>query len=424
MRKRTYIFTALVFIGLTAAAQEGQVLTLDSCLARAVRYYPTYRQYELLQQSTELKTGNLDKNYLPTLNVAGQASYQSDVTKVPTIIPQFSPEPISKDWYKIYLDVSQVVWDGGATRQGKAAEEADHLISEKNLEIELYKVKEQVSNLFFAILLLQENRKVLQTHSEEIASQLRDVESAVRNGFVLATNADILKAELLQVYQKIDELDVTVEASMASLALLTGIGIAPGAELQMPAPAIDPYLGGEQRLEYELFELQQNKMEVMKKMSGTALMPKFQAFGQAGYGRPAFDMLSNDFEDYYIVGLRLNWNFWNWNKTRNEKEVFSLNQQIITTQRDAFSQNLAIDLTNKRAEIQKFEQTILKDEEILDLRTKVVEAYSSRLENGVITATEYLTELNSESRARLNINIHKIQLIQAKYRYLAAVGKL
>jgi outer membrane protein TolC len=418
------IIAAAVISAFVARGQDKPVLTLDSCLEWAVRNYPTYRQFDLLQTSTDLKNDNLGKNYLPALNVAGQASYQSDVTKVPTYIPQFAPPAISKDWYKIYLDVSQVIWDGGATRQGKAVENADHEISTKNLELELYRVREQVNNVFFSILLLQENRKVLQIHADEIGSRLKDVESAVRNGLVLGTNADILKAELMQVEQKADEIDISVAAALRSLGLLIGRDIAEGTVLQMPAPVVDPGAGGEQRLEFAIYDLQNSKMEVMKKVSGTALMPKFQAFGQAGYGRPAYDMLSNDFEDYYIIGLRLNWNFWNWNKTRNEKQIFGINQQIITTQRDAFNQNLSIDLTNKRSEIDKYEKIIVKDGEILALRTRVVEAYGSRLENGVITATEYLTELNSESEARLNINIHKIQLIQATYRYIAAIGKL
>jgi outer membrane protein TolC len=165
-------------------------------------------------------------------------------------------------------------------------------------------------------------------------------------------------------------------------------------------------------------------MDALMKMSGTSLMPKFQAFGQAGIGRPAFDMLSNDFEGYYIVGLGLNWNFWNWNKTRNEKDILSLNREIIATRRDAFDRNLSIELENDRAEIEKFENIIQKDQEILELRTRVVKEYTSRLKNGVITATEYLNELNAESEARLNINIHKIKLVQAKYDYLATIGQL
>jgi outer membrane protein TolC len=253
---------------------------------------------------------------------------------------------------------------------------------------------------------------------------MKEVESAVRNGVVLASNADILKAELLKVEQKIDEIDITEEAALKSLALLIGQDIQEGVILEMPAPEVKMDQGPQERLEYGLFELQQQKMDALKKVSGTSLMPKFQAFGQAGIGRPAFDMLNDDFDDYYIIGLRMNWTFWNWNKTRNQKQVLALNQEIIASKRDVFDQNLSIDLENKRAEVRKYEQIIQKDQQILNLRSKIVQEYASRLNNGVITATEYLTELNAESEAKLNINIHKINLVQAKFQYLSTIGQL
>jgi len=424
MKIKYFIAGAAMMLTVQVQAQEGKQLTLEYCQGQAVAYYPATRQYALLQESSDLELKNLGKNWLPTMNINGQASYQSDVTKVPTIIPQFSPEPISKDWYKLYLDVSQVIWDGGSVRQGKAVQTVDHEIDVRNLELELYQVKEQVNNLFFSILLLQENRNLLETHVEEISSQLKDIESAVRNGVVLSSNADILKAEKLKVEQKIEEISLSIDAALKSMAILMGEEIPMGSTLLMPEPEINLSSTPDQRLEFGLFTMQQSKMETLKKVSNTSLLPKFQAFGQAGYGRPAFDMLNNDFTDYYIVGVRLNWNFWNWNKTKNEKAILSLNQQIIDSKRDAFSQNLSIDMQNKRSDILKYEQIILKDQEILDLRTRVVKEYESRLKNGVITATEFMTELNSESEARLNINIHKIQLVQAKYRFLAAIGQL
>jgi outer membrane protein TolC len=404
--------------------QDIAVLSLEYCQEQAVLNYPSYRQYELMQQATDIEQKNLGKNWLPALNLNGQASYQSDVTKVPTIIPQFAPEPISKDWYKIYLDVSQVIWDGGTTKQGKVIEDLDHSMDIQNLEIELYTIKQQVNNLYFSILLLQENRNLLQVHAGMISSRLKEVESAVRNGVVLASNADILRAELLKVEQKIDEIDIAERAAMQSLSLLIGQEIKAVTLLEMPSPQVDLTNGPQQRLEFGLFNLQQDKMEALKKMNGTALMPRFQAFGQAGIGRPAFDMLNDNFDDYYIVGIRMNWNFWNWNKARNEKDILDLNQQIIASRRDAFDRNISIEMENKRSEVIKYEQLLLKDQEILDLRSKVVKEYNSRLNNGVITATEYLTELNAESEARLNINIHKIQLVQAKYHYLATIGEL
>ncbi len=424
MKSRALILIIILILSISSRGQEHPVLTLEYCQEQAVLNFPAYRQYELLKQTSELEQKNLGKNWLPSLNLNGQASYQSDVTKVPTIIPEFAPEPISKDWYKIYLDVSQVIWDGGATKQGKSIEEIDNNMDVQNLEIELYSIKQKVNNLFFSILLLQENRDLLRIHADMISSRLKEVESAVKNGVVLSSNADILRAEILKVEQKIDEMDIAERAAMQSLSLLIGQEIAEGTSLQMPAPEVDLAEGPQQRLEFGIFDLQEQKMDALKKMKSTSLMPKFQAFGQAGLGRPAFDMLSNDFEDYYIIGLRLNWNFWNWNKTRNEKGILDLNRKIISTKRDAFNTNLSIELATKRSEVDKYEKIIQKDKEILDLRTKVVKEYDSRLKNGVITATEYLSELNAESEARLNINIHKIKLVQAQYEYLATIGQL
>ena len=425
MKFRVFIPFLLLLAPVILWAQEGvHMLTLEHCQQQAIVNFPSYRQHELLGQSSALEQKNLGKNWLPTLNLNGQASYQSDVTKVPTIVPQFAPEPISKDWYKLYLDVSQVIWDGGATRQGKAIEEIDHNLDVQNLEIELYQVKEQVNSLFFTILLLQENSSLLQVHHQTILGRLDEVESAVRNGVVLASNADILKAELLKIEQKMEEIDIAEHAAMQSLSLLIGEPLEEGTRLEMPSPEVDLASGPQNRLEYGLFDMQQGKLDALKKMQGTTLMPKFQAFGQAGVGRPAFDMLNNDFDDYYIIGLRMNWSFWNWNRTRNEKDILEINRQVVDTKRDAFERTLTIDMENKRAEVIKYDKLILKDQEILDLRSKVVKEYASRLENGMITATDYLNELNAESEARLNINIHKIQLVQAKYQYLAAIGQL
>ena len=424
MRTRAFIILIIMSLSWTAICQVPPKLTLEYCQEQAVMNYPSYRQYELLRQSADLEQNNLSKNWLPALSLNGQASYQSDVTKVPTIIPEFAPEPISKDWYKMYLDVSQVIWDGGATKQARDIEALDNNIDMLNLDIELYDVKRRINNLFFSILLLQENRDLLNNHANMISSRLEEVESAVRNGLVLSSNSDILKAELLKVEQKVEEINISEQAAFQSLSLLIGQEIEEGTILSMPSPVVSLGLGAEERLEFGLLDLQQDKLMAIKKMTSTSLMPRFQAFGQAGVGRPAFDMLNDNFDEYYIVGVRMNWTFWNWNKTRNEKSIIDINHEIISSKRDALDRNLLVELNNNLAEIARFESLLVKDEEILDLRSRVVKQYASRLNNGVITATEYLTELNAESEARLNINIHKIKLVQAKYQYLATIGRL
>jgi hypothetical protein len=162
----------------------------------------------------------------------------------------------------------------------------------------------------------------------------------------------------------------------------------------------------------------------MKKVAAVKRMPKFWAYGQAGYGKPGYNMLLNDFDDYYMIGAKLTWNVWNWNKTKNEKTILDLNKEIVESNKNAFDQGLATDLERKMAEIARIEALLPKDQEIADIRSGIVLTYASRLQNGVITATEYVTELHAETEAKLNQRIHEVQLARAKYEYLATAGKL
>lgn len=423
MLKRIVIaFTCILATNLLVA--QRQPLTLEECLQKAEKHNPVSNQAGYLASSSALKVKNLNRNYLPEMTINGDAHYQSDVTQVPIQIPQLQFEALANDWYKVSLDVSQVIYDGSLTRRSKMVETLDGQINRQQAGIEVYKVKERVTSAFFGILALQEQVKLLQLHRETLQVRLDEVESGVRNGVILSSNADILRAEVLKIDQKIAESDIAIETSYRILSILTGEEIPKGTALEMFDPGIPLTATGLERLEFGLFSLQQQKTESMKALSASRLMPRLVAYGQAGYGRPGFDMLKNEFDDFYVIGARLSWNFWNWNKTRDEKLILDLNRDIILSNQDAFSQGLSIELERKRAEILKFTELIRKDEEIALIRDKVVESYASRLRNGVITSTEYITELNAASEARLNLKVHQVQLARAKYDYLATAGKL
>jgi outer membrane protein TolC len=285
-------------------------------------------------------------------------------------------------------------------------------------------LKERVVGTYFGVISLQESRRLLEVSRENLESRLKEVESGVKNGVVLSSNAEIIKAELLKIDQKDIEIDAGIALGYKVLSILTGVEIALGTPLQWANPAVDSYVPGHDRLEYTLFSLQQEKAESLKKLASSKLVPRLYAYGSAGYGKPGYNMLLNEFDDYYIIGAKLSWNFYNWNKTRNEKSIQDLHKQIINSNRESFDQNLATDLEKRMTEILKYETLLPKDEEIVKIRAGIVETYASQLKNGVITATEYITELHAETEARLNLRIHEIQLVRAKYDYLATAGKL
>ena len=417
------IISGWLLLTLRVFGQE--TVTIDLCYEKAIENYPLSRQGELFDFSNDLILKNLNKNYLPQLNLNGQLHYQSDVTKMPFENAQtFGIEELSKDWYKIMLDVNQVIYDGSVTSRQKELEKVNHEINLQNLEIESFRLKQRINQVYFNIILLKENKKILELHLNTLTTKLKNVQSGVKNGTLLASNENILLAEIIKIEQSIDEVSISIESTISILNEYTKLDIQQSTVLTIPEIIIEQDNFTNNRPEYVLFSMHQKKIDASQKMIGSKNLPKLSAFGQAGYGRPGYDMLKNQFDDFYMVGARLSWKFWDWEHSRNEKEILDLQNQIINTQKETFDKNVKIDLENKMATIKKKENLISKDLEIISLRAKISKSSSSQLDNGIITSTEYLTELNAESKAKLDLEAHKIELIKAKLDYQSTLGNL
>ncbi len=422
------IFSTLLYIFVSGGIIAQESITLELCYQKAIENYPLTRQKELLPLSSALKMKNLNKNYLPEMMVNGQLHYQSDVTKTPfqdASIPGIPTVPaVANDWYKISLDVNQVIYDGSTTGRQKDLEEINLEIEQQNIDIELYKLKERINQIYFNILLLRENINIIQLHKAILSAKLKDIESGIQNGTILASNGDILKAEIIQIDQSLAELNIGVRTSVDILIELTALELDTATELEIPDATIDVTNYLNSRPEYQLFTLQQNRLEASKRVIGTKLIPRLSAFGQAGYGRPGYDMLNPNFDDFYMIGARLHWNIWDWNRSGKEKDILDMQSKIIDTQKETFDKNIRIDLQNKIGEIRKIEEMISRDEQIIELREKISKSTSSQLDNGVITSTEYLAEINAESRSKLDLQAHMIKLIKARLDYKSTLGNL
>jgi len=421
MKPKILLLISVLLIS-TAISQE--TVTLEVCNIKAMENYPLSRQNELLPESHDLRIKNLNKNFFPQMNIYGQAHYQSEVTEVPIHVPGINIPTVSKDQYKLYFDVNQTIYDGSTTSRQKGMEDISLKIEQKSLEVELYKLKERINQVYFSILLFKEKAKILDLHLSTLTSKLKDVESSVRNGTMLSSNQDILQAEIIKADQAIAENRISTSAGIGILHELTGLTLNDETVFLLPEVIVDPNTYINNRPEYSLFSLQQEKISASKKLTGSSLLPRLSAFGQAGYGKPGFDMLKDEFDDFYMIGARLNWKPWDWNLSRKQQEVLDLQNEIIITQKETFDKNVRIDLENKIADIRKAEELIGRDRELIELREKISKSVSSQLDHGIITSSQYLTEINAEASARLDLESHKIQLIKAKLDYQATLGNL
>jgi len=413
----------MLFCGSAAPCGGGDTLKINDCYKQVYEKYPSVKQIELYKSASLLKRQNLDINYLPQVSLKGQATYQSEVTKLELTLPNFKTPDFNKDRYQVTLDVRQLVYDGGLTNSLKDVESAQTLVEQQKVEVEVYQLKQKIDDLYFNILLIQEKERVTKVLYEDIKSKLTELESKIKNGVIPASNRYSLEAELIKVQQDLYELKMTKSSTINMLGDLMNKKLSEDIVLDTPAPVIGSkdYTAG-QRPEYKLFELQKSSFNALRSNVLTRIIPKVSVFGQAGYGRPGLNFLDNTFQPFYTVGLNVSWNPLNWGADNNDMQIYRINEEIIDKQRETFDKNLKVNLEKYISDIDKLDEMIIRDREIIELRKKSVSGASSQLENGTITSTVYLTEINVKSQAEITLKTHEIQLIQAKINYLTLKG--
>ena len=439
MIKYKFLFV-LLFAAILSFAQEQDSMTLNYCHSLAIKNYPLTKQKELFVQKSELAVENLKKNFLPQLYINAQATYQSDVTSIPLdfsemkiemptpgIAPKITaPEmpEVAKDQYKVSLDINQVIYDGGYVKNQKIIEGVDLLINQQNLDVELYSLKQKINDIYFTLFLLQENKKLIEVAKEEINTQLKKVVSGINNGVILKSNSYALEAEIIKLEQGQIEIENGIITAFKILNEYCGTKFSEASLMILPEQLTSSVSLENNRPELQLFEFQKQKLNASKELISSKTKPKMYGFGQIGYGNPALNMFSDEFDSFYIVGAKISWNIWNWNQNRNDKQIFDIQSKIVDSQKESFAKNITIAGNKNISDISNYELLIEKDIEIIKLRKKIKETAASQLTNGIITSSEYLSELNAETQAKLNLEYHKIQLIKAKINYLTITGNI
>ncbi len=417
---RTILFSILLAVPLTAPAQLQPPLTLTECYTLAEQNYPLAKQRELLVKSRDYSISNASKGYLPQLSINGQATYQSDVTQIPIALPNMTIPTPDKDQYRIYGEINQPLTDLFIIGEQKHYTETNTAIEAQKLDVELYKLKERINQLYFGILLLDEQRAQADLLQKDIRSGIEKAEAGVKNEIALQTNADVLNAELLKTDQRLIELNAARKAYLEMLGLFINRTLDENTQLARPAGvAAAPTIN---RPELVIYERQRKSISVQNRLLTARTFPRVNLFFQAGYGKPAFNIFSNSFDFYYIGGIRLGWSFTNFYTLRNDRRMLDINMQMIDVQQETFLFNTNVALRQQGSEIGKLQELIAKDKAIIALRANIKNVAKSQLENGVITASDYLREVNAEDQARQNLALHEVQLLLAQYSYQVTSG--
>ena len=416
---KNFLFLFFAITPLVAFAQ--QTLTLQECYVLAEKNYPLAKQTTLLEEKTRSEITILEKGKLPKLDFNAQATYQSDVIEFPFEIPNSTVEPPNKDQYRATLDANQLIYNGGNIAANTELKTAELAAQQQQVVVNLYTLKSRINQNYFSVLLFQEQEKLLLSKMEVLDARLKEINTGVKYGTVLPASEQVLKAEQLKLEQQLSQITFDKQKALKNLSLLVFQDLDSNTILAKPFIFIAPEMES-QRPELELFNLQETQLETSKEVISKSNFPKLLGFAQAGYGNPGLNMLDNSFQDFYMVGLKLNWNIFDWGKTKEQKQAVDISKEIVSTEKETFLLNNEMQQKEAESDIDKYEAMLRKDSEIIELREKVLQATTSQLQHGTITSSEYITELNNLFEAKIDQQLHEIQLALAKANYRIIKG--
>jgi len=410
----------------TAATARDSV-TLGALQRLAVSRDPRNREIGLLAAQSSLRLRSIDAGRLPALSVNGQSQYQSDVAQIPVTLPGITIPRPPHDTHDAHLSARQSIFNPslGGRRNIERAQLAE---SQARVRASLFTLRQNVDDAYFMALELEAQQAEVQTVVTDLEAQLGVARDRVRQGVSLSGEAATIEAELLRRRQSVAELAVNRVAALAVLSNLTGREIDTAISLPVPDMAVEATRArtsiGELRTrpEYEQFARARDVLESQRSALTARDLPTVSAFGRAGYGRPGLNPLASTFEQYWVAGVQLEWTPWNWGSTGRDRQVLSLQRQIIESEESAFTESIRRSVIRELATIERLERGTADDDAIIDLREQILRETRARFAEGVVTSAEYVDRQTDVVVARLTRASHRVALAQARARFLTSIG--
>lgn len=416
MRKHFAILLVTVISTLCCHAE----ITMSQCVDKALANYPMIRQYNLIASTRDIELSDINKSWLPRINTYAQGTVQNVVPSFPKtlsgVLDQMGQpmEGLSKFQYKVGLDVAQTIWDGGVSKTQREMKRTSAQTQKDALDVELYAVRQRVENLYFAILLTQEQIEQNNNTATLIRSNLEKLRSMFANGAAMQSDVNMVEAQLLGLEQNITEARSALKGYRHVLGLFIGENL-DGEQLVRPDIVL-PSETESNRPELRLFESRLAATKVAQRLSDTSLMPKIGLFAQAYYGYPGFDyfksMINRDLSFNILAGIKVNWNIDSFYTRKNVARKTTVDRENILAEKDTFLFNSDMQTASQIETIDGLREVMTNDARIISLRTSVREAAESQLRNGIIDTTTLLTKITDENQAKLTARFHEIQLLQ------------
>ena len=384
----------------------------------AIANYPLIQQYDLINQSKEFNISNANKAYLPQFNI-------TVIGGVINGLPSFTPGESNATNLNLITvaQFNQVIWDGGMIKANKGVLEAQANIETAQLDVSVYEIRQKINDLFFGILLIQEQIKQVHLLQKNLETNKKRVQAGLENGVVYVSDLDELEVELLNTEQKLTELNHAKQGYLSMLSVMAGVQLDENSLLQKPQPPLALEAKELNRPELVLFQNQRSLLDHQTAIQKSMLYPKVGLMGFATFIEPGVDFGPSSINNIFVGGLSLSWNISGLYRNGNNKRISALNFEKIRVQEETFRYGVSLETKQAAQEVDKYQALLQRDEKLITLKQNIKNSYQTKYDNGVCTMSDLLLRINDENVAVQNKILHETQFMNAWYRYKTLVGQ-
>ena len=411
-------------LGLTMLPMLVLGQTLEECQQAAEKNYPLIQRYGLIEKTTQLTVANIQKGWLPQVSASAQATYQSDVMAWPdgmkTMLSGMGVDVkgLKKDQYRVGIDVQQTIYDGGVIGSQKRIAREQGKVKAAQNEVSLYNVRKRVNEMYFGLLLLDEQIKLNNDLQTLLAGNESKLESMTERGTAAESDLQNVKAERLNAVQKATELASQKQMLLRMLSTFCGIEVNNIQKPQVKAEG-GGLMADNHRPELKALNAQIDVLNAQEKALNAALMPKVGVFAQGFYGYPGLnmfeDMMRHKWSWNGLVGARVTWNIGALYTRKNDKAKLQLQRDMTENSREEFLFNNNLEQIQQHENVERYQKLMAQDGEIISLRQAVRKAAESKLAHGIIDSNDLVREINQEHAACVQQSVHEIEMLKEIY---------
>ena len=407
MKKRLFLMAWAMGSLLTVA----HALTLEECLQMARENYPSIKQYDLIAAAKDYDLSNAGKAWLPkiTLQAGGYAftdilNGESNISKMGINMKNYVASG--------NVTVQQTVYDGGQIVAGKRVATAKAEVEAKQNDVTLYNIRTRAQEIFFGILLIDEQLRQNELLQNDLEVSIKTVEEMMRGGIACQTDLDALRVERLNAQQQHDAYEASRTAYLKMLG--TFIGKELGSDTTLEKPAMPSVAANDATLrpEMQLFASNDNLLQTQRKKLNSELLPTVGFMGMGLLHTKVSDMVN---AGMLLGGLTLSWNIGALYTRKNDIRKLEVQRQQNDVQRQIFLFQNRLEQQQTSGSIAALRKQLANDDEIVRLREGIRSMADRKVEAGTESINELVRDINAVSKARVQRSLHEVQLLKALY---------